>query len=107
MMYIAFLRGINVGGNNIIKMQPLTKAFEEMGFQNVQTVLASGNIIFSSHLQDKEILCKKIEEKIDHSFHLQIKVLLLNEHDLDKILEKIPEGWINDKEGAPRLQFEF
>ena len=44
--YAAFLRGINVGGNNIIKMEELKKVFESMGFLNVKTILASGNVLF-------------------------------------------------------------
>jgi uncharacterized protein (DUF1697 family) len=44
--YVAFLRGINVGGNKQIKMEDLRKAFESMGFEDVATVLNSGNVLF-------------------------------------------------------------
>ena len=46
MRYIAFLRAINVGGNNIVKMDRLRKFFEGEGFTNVETFIASGNVIF-------------------------------------------------------------
>jgi uncharacterized protein (DUF1697 family) len=46
MRYVAFLRAINVGGNNIVKMDRLRKVFESVGFTNVETFIASGNVIF-------------------------------------------------------------
>ena len=46
--YAAFLRGINVGGHTIIKMGELRKVFESLGFWNVKTVLASGNVLFEA-----------------------------------------------------------
>jgi len=48
MEYVAFLRGINVGGSKSVKMTDLRAAFEAMGFQRVKTVLASGNVIFDA-----------------------------------------------------------
>lgn len=62
--YLAFLRGINVGGNAIIKMADLKKAFEQMGFKNVRTLLASGNVIFEADHADKEVLTKKMESAL-------------------------------------------
>ena len=46
--YIAFLRGINSGGNQTVRMEVLRKTFEDLGFENVKTVLASGNVIFET-----------------------------------------------------------
>jgi uncharacterized protein (DUF1697 family) len=46
MRYIAFLRAVNVGGNNIVKMDRLRKLFEGAGYTSVQTFIASGNVIF-------------------------------------------------------------
>ncbi|NCP46313.1 MAG: DUF1697 domain-containing protein, partial [Flavobacteriales bacterium] len=46
--YLALLRGINVGGNNIIKMVDLKACFEKMGFTDVKTYIQSGNVIFTS-----------------------------------------------------------
>ena len=53
--YIALLRGINVGGKNIIKMTDLKTAFEGCGFQNVSTYINSGNILFDSELNESSI----------------------------------------------------
>jgi uncharacterized protein (DUF1697 family) len=51
--YVALLRAINVGGNNIIKMDALRSEFEKMGFQSVKTYIQSGNVLFESDLSDK------------------------------------------------------
>src|SRR5690606_26259677 len=50
--YVALLRGINVGGKNVIPMASLVKTFERLGFSRVQTLLASGNVIFAAPRQD-------------------------------------------------------
>ncbi|HYQ86023.1 MAG TPA: DUF1697 domain-containing protein, partial [Bacteroidota bacterium] len=46
--YAAFLRGINVGGHKPVRMSDLEKAFGQLGFRNVKTVLASGNVLFEA-----------------------------------------------------------
>ena len=48
-VYIALLRGINVGGRNIIKMADLKSTFESMGLESVQTYIQSGNVLFKSN----------------------------------------------------------
>ncbi len=60
--YSAFLRGINVGGNKIIKMADVKKAFESMGFDGVETVGASGNILFSGEPMDAATMAKRLED---------------------------------------------
>lgn len=60
--YIAFLRAINVGGHNV-KMDELKKYFESLGFSNVETFIASGNVIFEASAKDAAKLEKKIESK--------------------------------------------
>ena len=51
--YVAFLRAINVGGH-VVKMEALRKLFESMGFQRVETYIASGNVIFDSEARKTE-----------------------------------------------------
>jgi uncharacterized protein (DUF1697 family) len=46
--YLALLRGINVGGNNLIKMAELKRCFEALGFGNVATYIQSGNVLFDT-----------------------------------------------------------
>src|SRR5258708_5109578 len=60
--FAAFLRGINVGGNKLIKMDDLKKCFAALAFKNVKTILASGNVLFESTDDDEVALGKKILE---------------------------------------------
>jgi uncharacterized protein (DUF1697 family) len=47
--FVALLRGINVGGKNIIKMEKLKARFESFGYKNVKTFIQSGNVLFDSN----------------------------------------------------------
>src|SRR5690349_11738209 len=60
MRYVALLRGINVGGNNIIPMKALAKTFEKLGLASVRTYIASGNVLFETTEKD----ARKLEERI-------------------------------------------
>lgn len=64
--YVAFLRAINVGGHTV-KMDHLRLLFEEMGFSNVETFIASGNVIFDSKSKNTKALERKIEDSLKQS----------------------------------------
>jgi len=83
--YCAFLRGINVGGHALIKMDELRNAFEKMGFENVRTRLASGNVLFESGQSNKKVLVAKIERELKQAFKKDIKVMLRSLADLRKL----------------------
>ena len=61
--YVAFLRAINVGGHTV-KMEHLRILFEELGFENVETFIASGNVIFDSKTKSTKTLETKIEKHL-------------------------------------------
>ncbi len=61
--YIVFLRAINVGGHTV-KMDDLRQLFEALGFSNVETFIASGNVMFEATTKDTRILEKKIEKSL-------------------------------------------
>jgi uncharacterized protein (DUF1697 family) len=96
--YVVLLRGINVGGNNIIKMIELKKLFEEMGFENVITYIQSGNIIFDDSGNDKTILREKIEHTLSEKFGNMIKIIILTSTEIKTIIEKKPEGFGEEKD---------
>jgi uncharacterized protein (DUF1697 family) len=91
--YVALLRGINVGGNNIIKMLDLKECFEDMGFENVRTFIQSGNVIFSSEKNDSEKLEKEIEAALSKRFAYVAKVVVRSLPQLQKILKDVPSEW--------------
>lgn len=68
MKYVAFLRGINVGGKTSIKMEALRKVFSSLGFQNVKTYIQSGNVVFEIDKADEAELTEKIENAVEANF---------------------------------------
>ncbi len=89
MVYIAFLKGINVGGKNIIKMSDLKLMFTNMGISNAITYIQSGNILFTSE-DTEEALGTKIEASIFETFGLNIAVILRTLSELKQLLNCIP-----------------
>jgi uncharacterized protein (DUF1697 family) len=93
--YLALLRGINVGGKNKVPMVELRKCLEGLGFANVSTYIASGNVILESDKQSGEIK-NSIEAALTKNFKLDselIKVLVLSRSQLQAVINNRPEGF--------------
>ncbi len=88
--YTAFLRGINVGGHKIIKMEELREAFEELKFKNVRTLLASGNVIFQSEEKNLTILTQKIEQQLAKRFGHEIGVIIRSSEEIKSLINSDP-----------------
>ncbi|MCX6734286.1 MAG: DUF1697 domain-containing protein [Candidatus Peregrinibacteria bacterium] len=89
--YVAFLRAINVGGNNIIKMDALRTEFEKMEFRSVKTYIQSGNVLFESDLSDKLEIEKKIEKALAEKFKYNARVLIRSQKDMENIVSSFPK----------------
>ena len=89
MRYVALLRGINVGGNTMIKMAELKAVFEKSGFENVITYINSGKIAFNAEGVE-QTLVTLIEQSIDASFGKQVPVMLREQLLIDHILANNP-----------------
>ncbi len=96
MKYVALLRGINVGGNNIIKMFDLKQAFEKAGYSKVVTFIQSGNVIFESGIQDKEQITTHLEDVLSKTFHYTSKVVIRSHKELKRIIAGVPSMWKTD-----------
>jgi len=92
--YIAFLRGINVGGKNKITMSELKIGFEKLGLAEVTTYLNSGNIVFSSN-EDRDF-AEQLEAMIKDSFSLDIPVFVVSKEELEDVLQNAPDWWGNE-----------
>lgn len=90
MKYAAFLRGINVGGKNKIKMETLREVCGAIGFENVKTYINSGNIIFETRKSENLKLAAKIEAAIAKEFSLSIKVMLRAMSEIEDIIKNNP-----------------
>ena len=96
--FAALLRGINIGGNNVIAMKDLKLAFEELKLSDVKTYIASGNVLFCSAEKDKTKLTRRIEKKLLESFKSNLRLTLVSFGEYKKIIEKAPPGFGEEKE---------
>jgi uncharacterized protein (DUF1697 family) len=93
--YVILIRGINVGGKNKVSMTGLRKCLEELGFSNVSTYIASGNVIVQSGKRPDEIQAQ-IEAALPESFKLDselIRVLVLTRKQLQAVIDNKPKGF--------------
>lgn len=104
MKYVALLRGINVGGNNIIKMTSLKACFEKGGFQNVLTYIQSGNVIFESKEKSEKIV-EKIEKICSKTFNYTSKVVIRSLPQMKKTVANIPKDWLEKTDIRCNLAF--
>jgi uncharacterized protein (DUF1697 family) len=82
--YVAFLRAVNVGGR-VIKMQELKKQFEALKFSNVETFIASGNVIFDSPATDTAALERRIDEHLRAALGYRAEAFLRTTAELAEI----------------------
>ncbi|WP_190809966.1 DUF1697 domain-containing protein [Flagellimonas sp. S3867] len=88
--FIAFLRGINVGGQKKIKMADLRQVLEKNGFHDVQTYIQSGNVAFQSDEFSPEKLQEVMNKTILSAFGFDVPVLVLTLDGLKQILNANP-----------------
>ena len=91
--YLTLLRGINVGGGNIIKMTALKECFENIGFVDVATYIQSGNVLFQSEERDATKLVSKIERALSRRFAYKPRVVVLTHKQLLYVVEHAPDGF--------------
>ena len=91
--YIALLRGINVGGKNLIKMPALKAAFEEDGFGDVATYIQSGNVLFSAPAARTTELTDRIETLLAEAYDYVPTVVVRNRTQMRAIVDRTPKGF--------------
>jgi uncharacterized protein (DUF1697 family) len=94
--YLALLRGINVGGKNIIKMVDLKASFESIGFSDVTTYIQSGNVAFASAEKDNARLTEKIERALSKRFNYTSRLVLVAHSEMKKIVAGAPKEFGDD-----------
>jgi len=93
--YLVLLRGINVGGKNKVPMAELRKLLESLGFENVSTYIASGNVFLDSDLSASKV-AEAIEAALPKAFRLDaelIKVAVLTADELEAMVKNRPKGF--------------
>ncbi|MBW3539968.1 MAG: DUF1697 domain-containing protein [Planctomycetes bacterium] len=88
--WIALLRGINVGGKNLLPMKELVAIFEEAGCNHVETYIQSGNVVFRSKERDAATLARTISREVKSRHGFQPQVMLLTLNDIEKAVAGNP-----------------
>ncbi|RKS25131.1 uncharacterized protein (DUF1697 family) [Flavobacterium endophyticum] len=94
--HLALLRGINVSGQKLIKMETLRKAMEDNGYQNVKTYIQSGNILFDSLENSPEAVENQIHDLIEKHFGFDVSVVVINQETLESVSKNNP--YLKEKE---------
>jgi uncharacterized protein (DUF1697 family) len=98
-IYVSILRGINVSGKRMIKMEVLKKLFAELGFSAIQTYIQSGNIIFQHKKSDPSKLSANIKGSIEKKFGFEVPVITLLLEELQEVVKLNP--LLKDKSKDP------
>lgn len=88
--YVVFLRGINVGGNKPIKMDALRREFDSAGFENVRTVLTSGNVLFEAEGSDRPAILKQVKDQLKTAFGREVSVILRSAREIGDLVDAEP-----------------
>lgn len=87
--YIALLRGVNVGGITV-KSAPLAGVFRELGFTEVRTVLASGNVVFETSSSNRAALKRRIEQALADAFGYDAWIVLTTVDHVREVVDAFP-----------------
>jgi uncharacterized protein (DUF1697 family) len=88
--YIAILRGINVSGKRIIKMDALKQLFAELGNENIRTYIQSGNIVFENKKSNAKQLEKLLSAELKKQFGFDVPVLVYDKNEFKSIIDNNP-----------------
>ena len=116
-IYVAMLRGINIGPHKRVKMDDLRKSFEGLGFDQVKTYIQSGNVVFKAGKGSSAALGNKIEDRIVSDFGFSASVIVRTSAELGEIvaanpflkqrgidLEKLHVTFLSEIPAAPALK---
>lgn len=96
--FLALLRGVNVGGKNIVPKDALRGCFEDLGFSSVRTYIQSGNILFRSKDTDVSALTDEIERALTGRFSYKARAVVLSRKSYRTAVDAAPEDWGQDDE---------
>ncbi|RKN82149.1 DUF1697 domain-containing protein [Paenibacillus ginsengarvi] len=105
-IYIALLRGINVSGQKLIKMDRLKEMFETMPVRNVRTYIQSGNVVFTAEETDTERLRLLIESKLREALGYGVDVVVRTKEELERAIAGNPFGG-EEAAGEAKLYVSF
>lgn len=109
MKYLALLRGINVSGKKIIKMEDLRRLMEAEGYTNVKTYIQSGNVVFESPQKSPDTVAKTIEALIEKQYGFDVSVFILTIRQLEQAIDNNPfaDGREPEPSGTKKIYVTF
>ena len=93
MTWVALLRGVNVGGRNLMKMPALRACLEDAGFDRVETFIQSGNVVFRTAQKSVSKLTVQIEKVIETTLGISSRVVVVSRDRLKAVIEEAPASW--------------
>jgi uncharacterized protein (DUF1697 family) len=104
-VFVALLRGVNVGGKNNLSMSALKTNLSKAGFEGVTTYINSGNVLFTSSQTDARKLETNIERLLTTQHKLECKVVVRSLSEMKKLVESLPASWKGDESWAHNVMF--
>ena len=91
--YLALLRGVNVGGKNVIGKDDLRRCFEDLGFERVRTYIQSGNVLFRTAAAEVDELNAHVEQALSERFSYAARSVVLSRAGYATALGAAPSTW--------------
>ena len=96
-VYVAFLRGINVGGKNIVSMASLKANFEQIGLQDVSTYINSGNVLFRAAPIGEGDFETRIDRMLSRKYGLKAKTVVRSHAEMARLMKTMTSAWTSDR----------
>ena len=93
MIWVALLRGVNVGGRNLMKMPALKACLEDAGFDRVETFIQSGNVVFHTAQKSGSKLTDQLEKAIETTLGVSSRVVVVSRERLETVIDEAPAAW--------------
>ena len=103
--YVAFLRGINVGGGKPVPMGELSRCLEGLGYDGVRTYINSGNVVFRASSRDANDLEPEIESALTSAFSTPIRVFVRTLDEVGRVVDEIARLWDDDADERQNVIF--
>jgi uncharacterized protein (DUF1697 family) len=107
MNYVALLRGINVGGRNLMAMASLKACLEGAGFTRVETLIQSGNVVFCAARKSTKALATQIEDAIESASGVRPPVLVVSLEQMRQVHADAPAAWKRGNDLRRNIAFLF
>jgi uncharacterized protein (DUF1697 family) len=105
MVYVALLRGINVGGNNLVSMKSLKENFERLGFESVRTYINSGNVIFTAPETDPQVLEARLDRMLAQQYGLKGGTVVRDRRDIARVVKALAQEKTDDPDWRCNVVF--